>query len=235
MFNICVLASKYTEESSWNLSIDLGAKWLKTWDRDLTKYDLVVNYGNSDTTIIAKKLINTPEAVGICINKISTLKRVEKECRAVQWTKDKDIALRWAYEDRIVVARTNQEGSQGKGLFLCESYEEFLKVNARFYTRYFWHDREFRVDVFKGRVLAIYEKQRDENNCWDFVHCPLDGVPPELEKMVSAVTKNIKIDFCGLDVLVNKEGKACLLEVNSGPILNDETAKVLIPLLKKEV
>jgi len=93
--------------------------------------------------------------------------------------------------------------------------------------------REFRVHIFKGKTIGIYEKfPHDEgqpycknDNC-DFkrldlsdplVRSSIKGVRPQAKLAV----ESLGLDFGGADVIISKDGGVFVNEVNSAPALNE--------------
>lgn len=93
--------------------------------------------------------------------------------------------------------------------------------------------REFRVHIFNGRTIGVYEKiphDQDQPYCknenCDFVRIDtsqkeqtesIKGVRPEARKAVEA----LGLLFGGADVIISKTGEVFVNEVNSAPALND--------------
>lgn len=228
---VVVIGPKCTKESASCLAEWLGADYVQMgYEHDFRGYDVVVNYGSSKA-ILCNKLINSFLAVKICTNKISTLKRVK---HGVEWTKDKDLALEWLKKDKAVVCRDREEGSRSEGVMIAMNKEGFEESPAKFWTRYFEHEHEVRVNVYKDKILSVYEKIT-EGEYFHFKHLKVTGEHKQVDEMIQSIRENIGIDYYGMDILVNKKGVAKLLEVNSGPSLMDETLPELLPLLKKEI
>ena len=230
----CVISPNVSRESARNLAELLGANYHAAEHNDLRMYDNVINYGSSHDFLF-KKVINHPAAVKICVNKLSTFKRIEKDCDVIPWTKDKAIARQWLDTDGCVVARANETGSQNSGLTFCENLSTFNAAPAKFYTRMFWHTNELRLNVYKGKLLTVYDKIRQKDGTWKFHHVEVKDYPKAIADMITAIQKHIGIDLYGMDVLVNKKGQYRLLEVNTGAILHEETQIALVPILKKEL
>lgn len=228
---ICVISPKCSKESAEHLAESLGAEYSPADKYDYSEFDVVINYGSSNVGLF-NKVINNPTSVKICVNKISTLKRV---AHGVQWTKDPEVAKKWLKIDGAVVARATETGSKSEGATICCSEEVWRNSPAKFWTRYFDHDHEVRVNVYRNKVISVCEKIIEDG---EFTFIPLDitGEHPQVKEMVNSIKENIGIDFYGMDVLVDKYGECRLLEVNSGAsILNDDvTADRLVAELRKE-
>lgn len=228
---LVVVSPKSTKESAMRLAGLLDADYIssKGGREDFTEYSNVINYGYSNK-ILCKSIINKPSAVKLCVNKISTLKRVTN---GVEWTKDRNIALKWMEKDNYVVCREKEEGSRSEGIVIANTKEDFDSCPAKFWTRYFDHSHEVRINVYKGKILSVYEKVT-EGEFFDFRYLTVDGEHKQVDEMIKSIGENIGIDLYGMDVLVNSDGVAKLLEVNSGASLMEETEEVLVPLLLKE-
>ena len=235
MKNVCIVAPNNCKESALFLAKELNIPLFLNETRDLRMFDLVFNYGMG-SGFPYNKVINRPESIKICINKISTLKRL-KNCSTINWTQSRERAREWLDSDGCVVIRKLETGSQGKGMVVCENLETFMNTSGKFYTRVFNHSIELRVNVFKNKVLSVYEKTREETKgelLFNFNFLDIKDKHPAVEEMIKDIAQNINIDFYGMDILVNSKGTYRLLEVNSGPILHEETCEALIKELKKE-
>ena len=228
---VAVISPKCCHHSAERLASLIGATYLPAERFDYTDFDVVINYGSS-TGGQFKKVINRPEAVKICVNKISTLKRV---VNGVEWTKDVDVAKDWLKKDGAVVARATETGSRSDGTMIAMNLEGFKECPAKFWTRYFDHVHEVRVNVYKGKILSVYEKLTDEKDEFYFQYMNVEGAHHQVDAMIDSISKNIGIDLYGMDVLVNKKGEARLLEINSGAVLLEETEPALLQLLEKDL
>jgi len=226
-----VISPTCSKESAERLASLIGAKYTLNNRDDYTDFDVVVNYGCSRVGHY-NRIINHPHSVKLCVNKISTFKRV---VHGVNYTKEYDVALSWLKSDKAVVSRALEEGSRSEGVMICLNKDALDTVPAKFWTRYFPHEHEVRINVFKDKILTVFEKIEEDGM---FIFHPLEiqgEENKEVQQMIQSIRKSIGIDFYGLDVLVNKKGECKLLEINSGSVLMEETEDVLIPLLLKEI
>lgn len=230
--SIAVISPKCSRESASRIAQLLGADYFpSTLPADYRGYDVVVNYGSSKP-ILCNKVINHPDSVRMCVNKISTLKRVKN---GVEWTKDRDVALEWLKKDGAIVSRALEEGSRSEGVVISFCKEDFDTYPAKFWTRYFEHKHEVRINVFKDKILTVYEKV-EEDGVFVFYPLEIQGEKnKEVQEMIHSVQENIGIVMYGMDVLVNKKGDCKLLEINSGAILLPETEETLIDNIFKEI
>ena len=121
--------------------------------------------------------------------------------------------------------------SCGKGIVVYEP-EGFLGINSPcpVYTKYKKKKREFRVHVYKDKVVAITEKrkrsgfegQRDtkiRNLANGYVFCQtVENVPEGLEALALAASRVSPSDFRGVDIGYNEgNNDLFVIEVNSAP------------------
>lgn len=98
-----------------------------------------------------------------------------------------------------------------------------------FYTTYIPQSREYRVWVFRSRVLGVYEKhcryprraKRRPGIAWNwsrgFAFSFYKDAPQELKDLGMAAVKAVGLDFAAVDIIQNTNGKLFVLECNSAP------------------
>lgn len=147
---------------------------------------------------------------------------------ALEFTTSKEAAKTWAQEGETVVCRTLTRASEGKGIVMAT--EAGAVPSAPVYTKYKKKKHEFRVHVFKDKVVHVLAKRRKSD--WEgqsdakirnlangYVFCSDNVVEPnglrELALSASAVTAS---DFRGVDIGYNeKKNELFVIEVNSAP------------------
>lgn len=225
---IGVINASCSDSSASNLASIIGAEYLGQKYKeslDFTEYDVLFNYGVSNLNILVSPkvhIINHPNSIKKCVNKLKTFYAVYKDCNTVSFTEKPEKALTWLDEDGIVVARALTNGSQCGGLEYIYNKDQFKGYPAKFWTRYFHNEHEVRINVFRNKVISVYEKYNEDDET-KFTHLKITGESPEVSKMISTISSNIGIEFYGMDVLVSPNGECKLLEVNTAPILHDET------------
>lgn len=140
---------------------------------------LVINYGRSEWPVWfleAKergvRLLNSPSAVGICVDKLKTLHVLDSNgVRCLDFTDDANWANDvWLGEGHSVIARSVLTGKQGKGVSLYNpntmtlendgiNFREF-DFSAPLYTKFYDKTHEFRVHVVNGQVIDLVQKKR---------------------------------------------------------------------------
>ena len=144
---------------------------------------------------------------------------------ALTFTTVRAEAQEWA-KSVAVICRTLTHSSEGKGIVVAETPEAV--VQAPVYTQYKKKKKEFRVHIFKDKVVHILEKRRKQGTTGDtkirnttngYVFCSENVQEPsglrELALQAASVTAS---DFKGVDVGWNeKKNELFVIEVNSAP------------------
>lgn len=152
----------------------------------------------------------------------------EQGLARLDFTTSKSIAKEWTDQGHTVVCRTLTHASEGKGIVVAETSEKV--VSAPVYTIYRKKKKEFRVHIFKDKVVHVLEKRRKtnfegttdakiRNTANGYVFCS-DGVvePVGLRDLALAASKVTKSDFKGVDIGYNeKKDELFVIEVNSAP------------------
>lgn len=147
---------------------------------------------------------------------------------ALEFTCDRATAKAWVSDGHTVIVRTLTHSSEGKGIIVAETPEQVAV--APVYTRYKKKKKEFRVHIFKDKVVHVLEKRRKtnfegttdakiRNTANGYVFCS-DGVvePVGLRDLALAASKVTKSDFKGVDIGYNeKKNELFVIEVNSAP------------------
>lgn len=110
--------------------------------------------------------------------------------------------------------------------------------------------REYRVHVFRNKVLGAYEKiplvSGAENrpalfksDTCKFVRCNLDlensRVTQDARQMCIAAVAALGLDFGGVDLIRDKDGGFTICEVNSSPGLNKHNIERLVEEIKQVI
>jgi len=146
-----------------------------------------------------------------------------------EYTMDRTVAVNWLGDGNVVFARTLTRASEGKGIVVAETVDQL--VNAPVYTKYMKKKREFRVHIFKDKVVQIVEKRkrsgwndprdtRIRNTANGYVFCRdlLSPAPDGLAELALRASKVTQSDFKGVDVGYNeKKNELFVIEVNSAP------------------
>lgn len=166
-----------------------------------------------------------------------------QEIPALVFTTNQDEAKNWTQDGEVVVCRTLTHASEGKGIVLAESKEQV--VVAPVYTKYRKKKKEFRVHIFKDKVVHVLEKRKKKdyqgeseakirNLANGYVFCS-DGVvePDGLRDLALRAAKVTASDFKGVDIGYNEKKKELfVIEVNSAPGIQGTNIQRYIDAIK---
>lgn len=229
-----------------NCTRDSAEELAKLLDADYTtvaKYNeawthlKIINWGCSKIPGVAASqiILNKPGAVRRTLNKITAFNLLSPHIRMPMMTEDKQEAISWAMSGRKVVCRELIKGCKSKGITITNLVTDIDEIPAKFYTRFIANCKEYRINVYKGKVLTVYYKlpcngdfafkiRLNEEELWQ----------SKVQDMIDAVHEHVHLDMFGLDVLVSPKGKHFLLEVNSAPILFPITTRRLAKAIRGE-
>jgi glutathione synthase/RimK-type ligase-like ATP-grasp enzyme len=219
MSNILVLYPNCCSDSAEELASFIGADRLNPFEagrRDLSNYEHVFNYGCNRNIVTHGTIINTPKAVATCIDKVATLQvmKMSGVPHIAFCTAKREIPNTW----KTIVVRPDACGHGGTSLAYANDVRE--AGEAQLYTEYYKHKFEFRIVVFKGRVIARLLKE-EKNGRWNLNSMDKYGFD-SIDKAAIKASKALGIDYAGFDVLSNGETKFKFIEANSGPIICGE-------------
>lgn len=146
---------------------------------------------------------------------------------ALTYTTEKGVADSWSV-DGTVVCRLLTRASEGKGIVIAETPEQV--VAAPVYTQYKKKKKEFRIHIFKDKVIHVVEKRKRKdwteqreskvrNLANGYVFCSDNVVEPTgLRELALRAAKVTESDFKGVDIGWNeKKDELFVIEVNSAP------------------
>ncbi len=157
----------------------------------------------------------------------------EKGLSSLEYTTSALIATEWCDAD-VVFGRKFLNSSCGKGIVVYEKGAEINAGDCPVYTKYKPKKREFRVHIFKDKVVTIVEKKRKTGWNGDKKDAKIrnlehgyifaqqidlsDGLRTRIEALSLAAGQVCKSDFKGVDVGYNeKKDDVFVIEVNSAP------------------
>lgn len=213
---------------------------------------VVINWGCGSQLpkeVLKCNIINKPEAIYNAIDKREFLRLcTDAGVRTVPWTLTRREGSLWITQGAIVYCRTRLEGRQGQGIVIATHSQEL--VEARLYTKGISCDREYRVHVCDGEVIAVHRKVQDgetpENtnthairnteNGWVFRRVTI--YPKDITTQAIPAIKAAGLDFGVVDVLYDGT-QAYVLEANTAPGIDtmewtcEQYAKALKKLANK--
>ena len=211
--------------------------------------DWILNWGNSssnDRLSSHSRILNSPNAVARASNKLITFNTLaEKGIEHVQYTSNKQVVQNWLDQGRIVFARTFISGRGGIGIVVMRDGQAIPE--AKLYTLYQRKDQEFRVHVFRGKVIDVSEKRRvrefeqsddqklirNHDNGWVFCRDDIDE-PANLRNLAVQTVSSLALDFGAVDV-ISERGSCYVLEVNTAPGLEGQTVVNYVNALAMEL
>ncbi len=211
------------------------------------KTHTVVNWGSQDKNIqqYAKtsRIINDVAAVKLCSDKRQFFRAIQGQASHPEFTTSLEEANRWAAEGPVV-GRLNARDSGGRGLYMSDEAAPEDFASCCMFTKYIPKLSEFRVHIFRGKVLDVQQKKlrktdregrevdrdavnwriRSYNN--GYVFAREDIVVPDsvIEEGLKAFGCIPGLDFGAFDVIYNKKrNQAYVLECNTAPGLEGTT------------
>ncbi len=184
------------------------------------------------------RLFNCAEAVEVCDDKMLTNIALANggfnipDCiyAPLCYHADSEINTRFLDETAQklslpLVAKTNY-GSLGAGVTLINSKEELYGYERQNLTRPHFYQRfidcgageDIRVIVIGGKAICAM-KRRNERDFRSNIELGGKGenypLTKELAEFCEKVAKTLNLDYCGVDILTDKNGKLYVCEVNS--------------------
>lgn len=225
----------------------LGIKRVKHEGKAL-KTDVLINWGSSNITrkfALIEKTLNYPGYVANAINKLTTLSLLSQAgVVAPSFTQERQEAVEWLAEGSVVVARLVLNGHSGEGIEIVEN--ELALPDAPLYTKYIKKAEEYRIHVGSGNVIFQQRKARkkevpDEKVNWQvrnlaggfiFANDGVDAGQAVCKEAIAAVVA-LGLDFGAVDIIVGKDGRAYVLEVNTACGLMGKTLDAYVNYFKQ--
>ena len=183
----------------------------------------------STETNIKKKAL----CYGAGVDKLTQYKWFQQQqLPALEFTQSTGTATHWLQEGSVVFGRKLLNASCGKGIVVYSTVNE-LSVECPGYTKYKKKKREWRVHVFRDKVVTIVEKKKRadwtgpsnskirnlENGyvfCQDFELST--ALKERIEQLALKASGVCTSDFKGVDLAYNEANDDLfVIEVNSAP------------------
>lgn len=204
---------------------------------DAKRRDIIINWGNSrhSAILFADHDLNKHNAIALACNKLRTFIALSGHgfIHIPDYTVNKDEAESWLQEGHKVYARQTLTGHSGSGIIVVGA-SDYL-VDAPLYTKATKHKHEYRVHVFKGKVIDVQQKKkrlnytgpstgiRNHSNGWIYARCDINPPQQLLDECCNAVNI-LGLDFGAVDVGYRElDNKFFVFEVNTAPGLTGTT------------
>lgn len=195
--------------------------------------NLVFRWGTT-SDIPTNNVVNTAKAIHLVNNKREFRKVLDPEslCPKTWFSAYNEVDLN-VWMERFPVVLRPRVHAQGRNLHVCNSPDELFGSAARYGEGNYYISElinkvaEYRVFIVQGRVVCVAKKTpanpdevawnvakggRFDNVRWD--EWPLKGAKKSIEAF------NLSgLDFGGVDVMVDQDGEAYIVEINSAPSL----------------
>lgn len=212
----------------------------------ISSNDVVVNWGNSnwpEWLPPKANVLNSPIKVNDACNKINTFQILEtkEEVLIPSWTTDKEEATEWNINGDAIVIRNKIKSSGGDGITLINPYSPNTITEAPLYVKYINKKYEFRVHVFKNKVVDVQQKKhnfeidipdykiRSYANGWVFSRQELvpEALDNRLHYAALCAVNDLGLSFGAVDIIYNsKHDSFYVLEVNTAPGLQGQTIHI---------
>lgn len=234
--SIAVVYPGVCSESAKELAELIGAQAFNPYKEWVPRgYTTYFNYGvgkdwEERHGIDGKLVINKSSAIRTSRDKILSYKAFQKAgvptCEFVE--REEDVPASWKW----VVCRETATGRNCEGVLICP--RDDLVHKQPLYTRFFKHDEEHRIVVFKGEVVARYMKGNQKGDEYELILMQPRGYE-DVDKAAIMAARAVGLDYAGVDLLFDSSrGKHLCLEINSGPLLTDDVAEYLSKAFKGE-
>lgn len=161
---------------------------------------------------------------------------------SLEFTTSAHEANKWVGEGCTVFGRKLLTASCGKGIVIYEPEKKAVSEQDQcpVYTKYKKKKREFRVHVFKDKVVRVVEKKlrsdwngpresKIRNLANGYVFCSCENEPAGIRDLAVHAAKVVASDFKGVDIGYNeKENKLFVIEVNSAPGIEGQNVQAYV-------
>lgn len=192
---------------------------------------MVFRWGTTSNIPYQATVVNEAAAIHyVADKKASRLAFAEKGLAPKSWGDIKDVpqeAVERLVEGLVVRRATHH---QGKFLHLCKSFPELVEACRKYPDGYYISEfvdkvEEYRVFFAQGRVVWVAKKTPADEKAvaWNvakggrFDNVRFDDWPLKAIRISREAFMMSGLDFGGVDVMVDKEGNAFVLEINSAP------------------
>lgn len=216
--------------SARSVARELGGLVLK---REGSQYryrsgDVIINWGASAIPSGLPVTLNYPDAVRKAVSKHKTYQALNMaEVPTVEWTTSAALVSEWINSGSVVFHRAVDHGARGVGITVITDASDTIPEGGYFTKKI--RGREFRVYQVGNVTTSILEKRRrngvdahphikSHGNGYVFCREYRAPIPREhIQETCCEALKALRLDFAGLDVILTRDNKVHVLEINSAP------------------
>lgn len=168
----------------------------------------------------------------------------ERGIPSIEFTIDYDTAQGWLSSGYTVMARNKIKGQTGSGVVVVKpDTKTCLPEDVKVFTKYISHKREFRINLFKHKLVNVREKKklkgfiggdfhiRNIANGYTTAKC--SSYPQQIVELAEKASLCSESDFIGVDIGYNElKDFAFVIEVNSGPSIEGGSVQDFVKAIK---
>jgi len=201
-------------------------------DAELPEDDVYIRWGCTSTVPYTDKVINSAKAIHRVADKAGFRRELNKygTCPTT-WFDHREVPWEAGYLKDGVIVRTNTH-AQGKGLWHCKTGVDTIVAcdeagEGYYINKYIPKIAEFRVFVMQGRVVWVCHKNIEDKSqvAWNhkegsvFQNVKWGSWNLDVCRVAVEAMNISMLHFGGVDVILDKDFKAYVLEINSAPSL----------------
>lgn len=204
--------------------------------------DFLVRWGNAIPVPIAPgREINSTSGISRASNKLAAFNIFKEANVRVPWFTRSQAEAQARYDAGEIIFGRTTHGSKGRGITVYDGIGARLGVHE-LYTEFIPTRREYRLHVVGDQVVRIqrkYLEKRAENdteyiknyaNGYVFKQ-PRTELKPDRKALAVAAIKALGLDFGAVDMVIDAEGTAIVLEVNTAPACSPLTGRAYVSAL----
>jgi len=239
-----VIGSKKTHPTAQKIAESLDCSYTNKPEGVNSEFDLIFRYGNSFTPIYGRvnHIINQAWAINQNADKIyAREKLISDGIRAPRLFNSFNITP----ENLPVIARPRNH-FKGRRFYILEDIDKVIEFAKKGYylQEIIEKENEFRIFVFKDKIMEINIKTQEDQDKdkfvdypkmvrsfkfgWIMKRFPISETDRELKLLARAALTNSGLDFGAVDCCIEKDTNlSWVFEINSAPGLIDRKIKLL--------
>jgi hypothetical protein len=204
--------------------------------RDTQMPPLVINWGGLEPLPADLVALNQPDAVRIASDQVESVRRLgELAPRTVLRPDD----MHLLGSERVVAKQ--RHGARGSGKTVIAADAPWSdRARHDLFQELVHRRREFRVSLLGNRIISAYLKRppdgtQPDDLRPDWVHERADVLPRAVVSVAREAGRRIGLDYAGVDVIEDPNGRIYCLEANAAPGMSEHTLRSLYAQLQQTV